>query len=236
MLYKRSNSLLTYYTRQKEVLNLLRTINGGRLTIAGAASVSPVLRAGVVLLYSHIEGYVENCVEEAMDFINRSGINSDRLPRSFLIAHCLPTIKCIANTTNTEEQERLLTDVLVKNYPLWSGATLPPAKLELDCLTRNFANPSFEHIDKLFRQLGIPKVFGLFFYLGFPVRKVDLIRPTLEVLASLRHDIAHGNLATVCSYQDLVGYVKTMNWFCRCFDAMLGLHLVQLTGSFPWKN
>lgn len=234
MPYTPSGALLTYYTREKEIFMLLRTISN-KLVMKNTPVITPVIRAGIVLLYSHIEGYIEDVVEEAIDFINNSGISSNALPSNLKVAHCMIDITELLNIQDATKREAMLNTLFIKNFPLFSGANLPPAKIDSNCLIKNFSNPSFEKIDKLFKQLGINKIFSTFYSLGFPPQRVRLIKPTLDALAELRHDVAHGNFKQSCSFCDMINYTRTMKLLCKCIDASLGKYLEELTGIWPWE-
>ncbi|MCL5290717.1 MAG: MAE_28990/MAE_18760 family HEPN-like nuclease [Firmicutes bacterium] len=236
MPYKSSNALVNYKLRRKEISALLRTVSPLDTSVRTAHLSAPVIRAGIVLLFSHIEGYIEDVVQEAIDKINNSGINVSTLPYNLRVAHCMPTIQEITKITDPEKLDEALKILMQSNYHFWFGDTLPPIKLETDCLTKNFANPSYEHIDKLFRNLGIRRFFGSLYSLGFKPQKIQAIKSTLDTLASLRHDIAHGNFSTSCSFLDLCRHIVVVNVFCEAVDARLGLHIKSLTGTFPWVS
>jgi hypothetical protein len=233
---KRSNSLLVYYKRQKEIFQLLRIAREKQQSLKTAQQAIPVIRSGTVLLYGHLEGYIEDVTSEAIRFLNNSSINSCKLPIRLKMANCHADLSEFFQTTNITKKEAILSGVILNNYPLWSGEVLPPARIEEDCITKNFANPSCEHIVKIFKYFDVEKPFSTFYQLGFNARRVGQITPTLESLATLRHDIAHGSFSAACTYTDLVGYIRTTNILCRCIDARIGIATKDITDIFPWIN
>ncbi|WP_346354990.1 MAE_28990/MAE_18760 family HEPN-like nuclease [Azotosporobacter soli] len=238
MFYKRSYALQKYRGRQREVFGLLKVSRKAypEVTLRNLSALKPIYRGAIVLLYSHLEGYIEDVIEESVEYLNRACIKSNQLPGRLKIANCEKVIAEISATTDPVKKEQLIEALIINNYPFWSDGELPPAKLEADFLTSDFANPSPRKIEKLLKKMGIEKIFSEMFNLGFNKRRVGTLSTKIEALAEIRHDIAHGNFATACTDDDLIDYLKSVKLFCRCLDAKIGLHLEEITKEFPWKN
>lgn len=177
--------------------------------------MSVLTRASIVMLCSHIEGYLEDIVIEFIDKMCKESVSMGKVPGKLKVAHMK---KDIENIQYTEEKIKKL----FTNYSkLWiDGETLEKGDLDGERIVKGFSTPGTQEVNELMERLGISKV------MEYP--KLNLVKSDMDAIVKRRNDIAHGMLEAEVSFDDLIRYNKTALKFAKSIDKIVTKHLKQI--------
>jgi len=190
------NSLNTFYTRLEEIEYLKEMIrNLEPPMIEQNRKKSSVLkRASIVLLCSHLEGYFEDLILEFVDKLCKSNITMDRIPGKLKVAQIK---KDLASHNNKED---LVKKLFINYSKLWEDTQIiRSGYLDGERITRNFADPGSKKVEDLFESIDL----RIWRYIP------SILKNDLDAIVKRRGDIAHGDLNSTVSFQDVNRYYNS---------------------------
>ncbi len=120
---------------------------------------------------------------------------------------------------------------------LWqAGSIFDSTRGRVVKLARKFASPHSDRVVELFRPYGIQDLFLTIEEMTAGRMRADTVRANLNDFVSRRHRIAHGNVGETPTMADTSRYVENIRQFCRHVDAVLGIQLMELSGSYTWSG
>jgi len=115
--------------------------------------INTLCRASIVLLSSHLEGFLQDMMEEFIDEVNHLSIGFQSLPVELYLQNNFPKGQIIQNNFNTLTQ--IFTEVKILQ------ASNSSIDLDKSKFSKTNGNPTPDIINKLFKILGIDNVLDI---------------------------------------------------------------------------
>lgn len=188
--------------------------------LKGTEVVRPLCRAGVVLLSSHIEGYIEDLSEVILRKVWENGTPKNTLAPKFLYFFSKDLIDEIDNTTNPDRIAAKVQDLFCRDQDIWSSGEKFNEELASDRFVAGFSTPRFDEIRKFIGRFGYSE------YRRDMGRHLQArFQPCIKMVDNVvdqRNKIAHGDSVTTATPSDLVDMLELVRLFCRSTDVVVG--------------
>ena len=185
-------------------------------------------RASVVILSSHLEGYIDSLNLEAVSVVNAAGVGP-QLSETLRLLHSKPSVEALTGASwEGAARAKLLAEFVANDAWLW-GAN-QSGVLQPDRLLTWMKSPNPRSLIRYFRYWGIEDVFTRI--TRAPHTRDDLWR-RLKELVDKRNSIAHGDLGTSATAGDIRAYVKAVRTFAVRTDAVLARQLSAVCAIDP---
>lgn len=174
-------------------------------------------RASIVMLSSHIEGYIEDVLEEFIDSIRLIGVISSNIPPILKVVLCRPGLILLENNDHNVLVKRI--PQFIKKYEdlWWSAERInPEAFPEFVKDDWEIGNPWPTTIDSYLKRIGIE---------GFWDDTNRTINGDLYTLVQKRNLIAHGHLEATATSDDIKRYIESAEGLIELLDNKLEWHL-----------
>lgn len=177
-------------------------------------------RASIVMLCGHIEGYVEDVLEEFIELIRDSRLDSRKIPIILKVMLCKPGLKSLSNSDHNVLAKRI--PIFIKNYEdIW----LSDGRLD----SQRF--PEFIRNDW---QIGNPWPKTILVYLE-RIGIVDvwddtnrILKGDLETLVDKRNLIAHGHFEATATQEDVNRYIESAKNLVDLLDTKIERHFNEI--------
>lgn len=198
----------------------LERFRDGRLEVEQLVKLAPdplqdrtghnaVLRAAVVLLVSHFEGYLKLLCEGHVDWLSDGVRESRTIPRALREAYTLPLLEQVVQSRNADQRWVLLKKVRDLNC-LWIDQAKPPSGLlKPSVLSRRVTSANPDVIDEIFSLIGhaSPVCEGdIDLTVAEEVQSLNIRRGLIDVI-DCRNDIAHGDVSRLPTREDVDRYI-----------------------------
>jgi hypothetical protein len=215
-----------FVKRLEEVRTLLSaaraTRNSGLTrppTAAGFALVNALCRGGVVLLSSHIEGYIEDLGEIAIDQVAARGVAKSAVSAEFRYYVSRDIINEIKQAPPEKVAQRI-EKLLNRDGHVWDSSPQFTYALSSNIFVSDFDNPTHKRICRFFRRFGYES-----FERDLAIRlraQFPICTNMVDQVISQRNKIAHGDYALVIAPNDLTQMVSLVKTYCREADCAVG--------------
>lgn len=186
-----------------------------------AAEINALCRGAIVLLCSHIEGYIKELGELALERVVEKSVCRSKI--SPLVPYHISSdlFGEIKDTSDNEKVANKIIALFERDFSIWerTGPYLEP--LPDDRFNSGFASPSYKKISAYFGRF------------GYREYKRDLPRVLkadssgcinlIDHLVDIRNKIAHGDPFTSKTPSDLMDAVKMVLLFCRTTDDLFAV-------------
>lgn len=214
-----SRSKDKFYERIKEINLIQEMLPESSLNESGEKrnQEKAINRASVVMLCSHIEGYVEGILEEFVEKIRSSRLKSKRIPTILKVMLCRPGLKSLTNSDQNILAKRI-PEFIKKYEELWWSEEM----MNLE----NF--PEFVRNDW---QIGNPWPNIILSYLekigidDFWDDSNRIIKGDLDTLVDKRNLIAHGHFEATATKDDVNRYKDSAIRLVDLLDDAIEKHL-----------
>lgn len=204
-----------------EALNRLAREHSGKLGIVhDAATANALCRASVVLLCSHIEGYVENLAEVILQRIFERALSKDSLAPRFFYYFSKDLLDELYETQNPDKMSRKVKNLFRRDVDIWSTDPAFTAELPSERFTSNFSTPKFENIRSFIGRFG---------YDGYRHDLALLLKANYQPCVNMvdnvidqRNKIAHGDPVATATPKDVADMLRLVRVFCRATDDVVG--------------
>jgi hypothetical protein len=213
-----------------EVAHLLRAdpTPRGKLS-ADVGLTRAVTRACVVILCSHFERYLRAVNEEAVGLVNQSGVQGQSLPEGLRLQHSRVGIRRLAATEWTKRGAGLR-DFAWSDAWLWCIAE--KGQLDHASVLDWMKSPMPRNVRRLYQLWGVDDIFRSITRRTNTRRQLFL---KMRELVEKRNNIAHGDIATEATANEIREYQATVAVFCERADRLLGRKLGGPLGvGCPW--
>jgi hypothetical protein len=181
-----------------------------------ANEINALCRSAVVLLSSHLEAYVRELGEVALDSIYAKSVHRGSISPRFYY-HLSKDV--LAEVRDTADHDRLAEKVfgfIDRDLNLWSHKGPFPDPLPSERFNQGFSNPSFGKVKAYLNRFG----FSRFQNNLAAVLRADY-QPTINMIDHLvdtRNKIAHGDRSATKTPAEVQSMTNTVRLFCRTTD------------------
>ena len=202
------------------ILSMTQDIASRRQNRDNLARSDALCRSGIVLLCSHLEGYIEDLGSLAIRRIEEESLPKTSMSHAFRYYLSRDLIDDINRTTNPLDIATRVDTLLSRDGHIWDSSTSFAPPLPIDMFIRSFATPNHESIRRFFRRFG---------YARFPNELgAHLRQDYMPCIAMVNHvvdqrnKIAHGDFVTAGAPSDLRDMYRLVKIYCRGTDSVVG--------------
>ena len=188
--------------------------------IRSSRIVNPLCRASIVLLSSHIEGYVEDLAEVILDRIVESEMQKNTLASRFLYYFSKDIVDEIRETRDPDKVAEKLRALLNRDMDIWSTESTFQAYLPVERFISGFSTPKFEEVCRFIGRFG---------YQNYKRDLQRLLQANFQSCTNMvnnvveqRNRIAHGDASISATPGDIVTMLDLVQTFCRSTDVVVG--------------
>ena len=175
-------------------------------------------RASVVLLCSHIEGYIEDLGTLAIDRIQDRNVRKSRMPLEFRYHLSRDYIQRIQTSSHPENIAKAILDFMRQVGAIWDTSNEFP-QIDAEVFIRTFSSPRHKNILQFVRRFGFTELDGrMRRKLGTKVTCIN----TINNIVDQRNAIAHGDQRVKPSSADLRQMREDVKLYCRTTDEVVG--------------
>lgn len=182
---------------------------------AAAHRDNAILRAALVLLCSHIEGFFEDLVGDVLLAYGKIAEDLDKIPQEIFAYQVIGKPERWNNSDVLRRwqivQECILHPLVTKDR---AGLL---ARIDPEIHTKGFANPGTREIEVLFRTVGIPEIWDNF----ARIEPDRLIKETVDSIVNRRNQIAHGQMDSTVTRIDVEGYLAKARRLAQVMDSLV---------------
>ncbi len=205
----------------ESILTLAREVDGQRPRPRDHLTRTNVLsRAGIVLLCSHLEGYIEALGRIAVVQLAERSIPKNSIARKFRYYFSRDIINEIKNTSDKEGLALKIENLVRRDIHIWDGSAHFSQPLLVEMFVGNFATPDHSNIKGFFGRFGFENFEG---ELGSRLK--SNFRPCVNMVNQMvdqRNKIAHGESLTLGAPSDLQDMYSLVKLYCRHTDEVVG--------------
>lgn len=197
------------YTAMKSILN-----NKDKL-----AHNNALVRSATVLLSSHIQGYVEDVVELALEQLVVDQVSAEEIPDTLRFFAARSAIKPIRESGDPDAIIKKIRDLNTNHSKIiQKEGAVDPSFLGSE-YKNGFANPTIDEIQKFLRRFGITDYDG---QMGKRLKNEwPIISNAVNQIVDRRNKIAHGDVQATLTVQELHIYIGFSRKFVRATDKVI---------------
>jgi hypothetical protein len=184
--------------------------------VALAAEINAFCRGSIVLLSSHVEAYVKEVGETALDAFFRNKIERKNFAPQTFYHISKDVIDEIKGTSDSLKLADKVFGFIDTDMPYWSKTGPFISPIPSDRFNKGFANPKFEKVKAYFNRFGYSD-----YKHDFYSKLAADAKPTenmLDHLVDIRNSIAHGDPSATKTPSDLKEMMTIVRLFCRVTD------------------
>ena len=216
--FTRAYSELIVRLAEVAVLRRLGISYERRDAIAYRKEINALSRGAVVLLCSHLEAYVRELGEIALDSMVAKAIPRTKLASRVYYHISKDLLEEVRSTLDPEKAADKVFAFIDSDLEYWSKDGPFPRPVPVERFSRGFANPAFKNIAKYFNRFGYE---GYQRDLGACLQAS--FQPTVTMvdhLVDTRNKIAHGDFAASKTPGEVKDMASMIQSFCRSTDAV----------------
>jgi hypothetical protein len=182
-----------------------------------------------VVVVAHVEGFVEDLIDDAVDVLNGNNPATEDLPLELLAVHVASELNAVAEMKDVTKRAVRTRSLFLDHSRLWLDTNLATGRLSAATIAANLNSPGAKHVGRVLGFLGIEDVFA-------DVHMVDGADPgkRLNEMVQVRNSIAHGGSPPVGDEQAST-YVDAVEDLGDGLDQVVGRHIQGLSASrSPW--
>jgi len=219
--------LIVRFKEIDAILGMAKDISSKPITATTLDKVSALCRSGIVLLSSHIEGYIENLGEIAIDRIGAKQLKKSKLGNQFRYYLSRDLINNILKSTESASIEQNLLMLWTRDSHIWDNTPHYKTPLQANIFIGDFINPNHKRIVKFFKRFG---------YTQFEHDMASKLQADYVICVNMinqvveqRNKIAHGDTTIIGTPTDLEQMKNTVKIYCREADLVFS-HWFKLQG------
>ncbi|MGA7776979.1 MAG: MAE_28990/MAE_18760 family HEPN-like nuclease [Paraburkholderia sp.] len=192
-----------------------------RSPINSRHEINALCRGAIVLLCAHLEAYVKELGELAIDSLHVNSVPRKKIASQFFFHISKNFIEELRETGDPEKSAEKIFLFLESDADLWSRDAPFPRPVPVDRFNRGFANPAFSKIQSYFGRFGYV-VYGN--QLAARMRAHYMpTRNMVDHLVDTRNKIAHGDPLATKTPSDVTTMIKIVKDFCRATDFIFSI-------------
>ena len=202
------------------IISIARGISRVSSTQPNPFRVNALCRGGIVLLCSHVEGYVEDLGALAINSLAKKNLPKTSMSLAFRYHLSRDLIDDINSTTDPESIASKVVNFLARDGHIWDATPHFTDQLPVETFVRNFATPRHDNIRRFFGRFG---------YQDFQTELTAQLqsnylacRNMVDHVVDQRNKIAHGDFVTAGTPADLQDMCRLVGLYCRSLDKVVG--------------
>ena len=136
------------------IISIARGISRVSSTQPNPFRVNALCRGGIVLLCSHVEGYVEDLGALAINSLAKKNLPKTSMSLAFRYHLSRDLIDDINSTTDPESIASKVVNFLARDGHIWDATPHFTDQLPVETFVRNFATPRHDNIRRFFGRFG----------------------------------------------------------------------------------
>lgn len=201
-----------------EVEILVRAANEKerRSPIRHRHEINALCRGAIVLLCAHLEAYIKELGELAIDSLHANSVSREKIAPQFFFHISKSFIEELRETGDPEKSAEKVFLFLENDADLWLRKEPFPRPIPTDRFNRGFANPAFSKIQAYFGRFGYADYSS---HLGARLRANYMpTKNMVDHLVDTRNKIAHGDPLATKTPSDVRQMMKMVKVFCQATD------------------
>ncbi len=214
--YTKAYSAFTRRLAEVETLRGLASIREKQDPIGLRNEINALSRGSIVLLSSHLEAYIKELGEIALDSMHMKSVPRTKLSSRLYYHISKDLLDEIRDTADPERIGEKIFSFIESDIPYWSRDGAFPEAIPTSRFNKGFSNPAFERIRNYLNRFGYED-----FRSDFKSSLKGAYQPTVNMvdhLVDTRNKIAHGDLETTKTPSELTSMISTITFFCRSTD------------------
>jgi hypothetical protein len=180
--------------------------------------INAICRGAIVLLSAHLEAYIKDLGEVALDAFHTQSVPRTRL-NGAIFFHLSKDI--LDEVSDTQEPSRIAEKVfnfLASDLPLWSRSGPFPIPIPVERFNKGFSNPAFDKIRAYFNRFGYKEYKNDLAHR----LKADFkpIQNMVDHLVDTRNKIAHGDSLATKTPKELIEMIAIIRRYGIATDAI----------------
>lgn len=211
------------------VLSSLDPVRSGDLS--KPATGNALCRASLVLLSSHLEGYLEDLVSEAIDTLVAHATPAHRLPLLLRAVHTEEHLRVIELVKDRNSRATKIEAMFASESSLWSsGARLTASMVRAKAVCGQMSNPGSREVRQFLEIVGVDIDSHLVMH-----DSMDLLN-RVNGLVNRRNAVAHGEVDASATAGDVDAYLELVESLGRHVDDAVALAVQGICGTpiLPW--
>lgn len=202
------------------IIAMAQNVEGMQAPSNSITRVNALCRGGIVLLSSHLEGYIEDLGTLAIERIGKGQVGKAALSDSFRYYLSRDLIIEITETTNPAVVASKITSFIQRDLNIWDSSTHFVHPLRPETFVGQFATPNHRNIRRFFRRFG---------YENLNKDLANLLKGDYQISITMvnnivdqRNKIAHGDHLAAGTPTDLAQMNAWLKRYCRSIDKIVG--------------
>ena len=183
------------------------------------SNINALVRGGVVLLCSHLEGYIEDLGTLAIDRMERHSLPKKSMSNGFKYHLSRDLIDDFSKLTDPSRIAEKIDELLARDGHIWDSSANFAAPLPSAAFVGNFATPRHDNIRRFFARFGFQDFqhsLAQELKANYPV-----CRNMVDNIVDQRNKIAHGDPLTEVTPSDLQDMLSYLRLYCRNLDSVV---------------
>ncbi|MFN3349620.1 MAE_28990/MAE_18760 family HEPN-like nuclease [Pseudorhodoplanes sp.] len=217
-----TSSYSSFLSRLDEVNVLRRSAAKKERTnaIQQRAEIDALCRGAIVLLSSHVEAYIKELGEIALQAFFDRAIQRNTLSLRTFYHISKDIIDEVKDTSDHGKIAEKMFRFIDSDAHYWSKSGPFQSPVPSARFNKGFSNPKFDKVSAYFNRFGYDK-YRADFYSALR-SKAQPTQNMLDHLVDIRNSIAHGDPSATKTPGDLRDMVDTVSQFCRVTDQVFG--------------
>ncbi len=214
--YSRAYSAFRSRLGEVEILNAAAKKKEVADPVKLADEINALCRGAIVLLSSHVEAYVKELGEVALDSFYEKRIPRELFSDKLFYHISKDSFDEIKNTSDPEKIAKKIFSFIYSDLEYWSKSGPFNDQIPSDRFNSGFSNPAFSKIKAYFSRFGYET-----YHHDFYTRLAAEAQPTtnmLDHLVATRNNIAHGDPTATKTPKDIKEMILVISQFCRITD------------------
>ena len=215
-----SQAYMSFCARLEEIELLRQEAQRYERSNVSSRKAEAFCRGAIVLLSSHVEGFIKELGEVALEAFYQKGVNTELFPPKFFYNLSKEKLREISEANDHDIIATKVFEFLREDYRDWERREKFERQLNSEAFNHGFSNPNFKKIKAYFNRFGYSEYRrDLFRILGSAAQPTENM---LNHMVDLRNSIAHGDPSASKSARDLNEMLHLLKIFCRTTDDVFG--------------
>ncbi|NQV47115.1 MAG: hypothetical protein HQ504_04965 [Rhodospirillaceae bacterium] len=217
-----TSSYGSFVTRLEEVELLRKAAAKKELVdpVGMRDEINALCRGSIVLLSSHVEAYIKEVGELALESFQIKNVNRSKFLSRFFYHISKDILDDIKDTSDPDKIANKIFHFLGSDSNYWSKTGPFVTQLPSDRFNKGFSNPAFRKVKSYFNRFGYDNYMHDF----YEKLRADALSThnMLDHLVDTRNNIAHGDPRATKTPADLKEMIDMTTRFCRVTDEVFG--------------